>query len=222
MLAFASSVPSTIEVHGIDISDRLFPEPGSYPANLKFSVESITSLPPSWSSQFKFVRQRFLMAGLTRDMWKEALKEMWSVLVPGGWVELTETSLVPGGDGPNVKKASAAVERLFRFKGLVPDPANHLPALIEEAGFVDERMEHRQAAMGRSGGQDGIDMCKNLMSVLPALKASILGLSGGEFGVEGLTSEEEYDAMVSGCEDDWMNSGTHTNYYVFFARKPEE
>lgn len=220
MLDFASTIPPTVEVYGIDLSNKLFPSSETSPLNLKFSVESVTSLPSSWSSQFTFVRQRFLMAGLTSDMWKEALAEIWRVLVPGGWIELTETSIAPWGVGPKTRMGSAAIEKLFLSKNLLPHPNRRLPELLQEAGFVDERMETIPVPLGRSGGDDGIDMCSNFTDVIRALKAPVLELNKRGFGVEGLATEEEYDAMTSGCEEEWMESKIFPDYYVIVARKP--
>jgi len=45
MLHYAAQVPSTIQIHGIDITSNLFP--ANHPTNLHFSVNSITSLPES-------------------------------------------------------------------------------------------------------------------------------------------------------------------------------
>ncbi|KIM77215.1 hypothetical protein PILCRDRAFT_825559 [Piloderma croceum F 1598] len=96
MLEFAAQLPPTVQIHGIDITSGLFPT--SYPDNIRFTVHSVTSLPESWTSSYNFLHQRFLIGGLTKDMWKSATMEMFRVLVKGGWIELLETAV--GGTNP--------------------------------------------------------------------------------------------------------------------------
>jgi len=60
LLKLAEEVPSTVSLFGIDISSRLFP--AARAPNMQFYEESITQLPRPWSSKFRLVNQRLLLA----------------------------------------------------------------------------------------------------------------------------------------------------------------
>ncbi|KAF9058990.1 hypothetical protein BDP27DRAFT_1143624, partial [Rhodocollybia butyracea] len=74
---------------GIDISQCLFPT--QPPQNITFAVHTVTNLPESWSNRFKLANQRLLIGALTSDQWGTALRELYRVLKPGGWIQLLES-----------------------------------------------------------------------------------------------------------------------------------
>ncbi|EKM76369.1 hypothetical protein AGABI1DRAFT_131453 [Agaricus bisporus var. burnettii JB137-S8] len=90
VLSCSKDVPTTINLHGIDISSRIFPKAPSLPPNATFLTASITSLPNDWTNKFSLINQRLMCAGLNFEQWNAALSEIHRVLVPGGWIQLIE------------------------------------------------------------------------------------------------------------------------------------
>lgn len=216
MLEFAAQVPPNVQIHGIDITSGLFPT--SYPKNFQFTVNSVTSLPESWTSSYNFLHQRFLAGALTKGMWKSATTEMFRVLVRGGWVELVEIatdSFIPS-VGPHSTKARSMLRRLTSDKGLITAPHIHLPELLLETGFVNVHTECRMRKIGRSGGEDGIYWISDWIHILKMIKERELNAGGcGD-----VHSEEEYDAMMAGAEEEWLSCDAELALYTISAQKP--
>jgi hypothetical protein len=217
MLHFAAQVSATIQIQGIDITSSLFP--ANHPTNIHFSVNSITSLPEYWTSSFAFVHQRFLVTALTSDMWKTAIAEIFRVLAGGGWVECVELLVGPKAlpdVGPHSTKVGLLTGAFTRDKQLLLDCQILIPAMLQEAGFINVHSERRMVPLGRSAGQDGIDGSTNFASSSSALKTPILRAAG--YGH--VHSEEEYDAMVSGAKEEWLSNDAEVPFYTIYAQKP--
>jgi hypothetical protein len=215
MLEFAAQVSPTVQIHGIDITSGLFPT--SYPDNIQFTVHSVTSLPESWTSLYNFLHQRFLIAGLTKSMWKSATMEMFRVLVKGGWIELVEMateSLFPG-VGPHSTKTQSIISESATDKELIKAPHIHIPGWLLEAGFVNVHTECRMAKIGRSGGEDGIYWISHWIRILETIKIPILNAGGYGY----VHSEEEYDAMVAGAKKEWLGCDAEFVCYTISAQK---
>jgi hypothetical protein len=75
-----------VALYGIDIGSRLFPS--AFGPNVHLSINSITKLPPSWSSTFTLIHQRYFVLALSLTEWQAACKKTYRALVPGGWTNL--------------------------------------------------------------------------------------------------------------------------------------
>lgn len=62
---------------GIDLESSLFPSPSTLPPNLAFKRHSVINLPREWINKFTVVHQRLLIAGLRRQEWEQAIREMY-------------------------------------------------------------------------------------------------------------------------------------------------
>jgi hypothetical protein len=122
---------------------------------------------------------------------------MYRVLVPGGWVNLTETLMdvleFRWTPGPATTKLFMLARNVFLARGIIPDIPRRLPTLLEEAGFVNIHAEEHGLTLY---GQDGADMRDNTHRGLLGMKTPLL--KTGE-----LKSEEEYDSLVSAASKEW-------------------
>ena len=214
MLEFATQIPVTVEIQGIDIVSRLFPP--TYPTNIHLSTKSITSLPADWTCKYAYVHQRLLLAALTIDMWKSALAEIFRVLKPGGWVELVETS----GRIPHVGPCSIKLESmkfaLYAHKNLLVDHKKQLRGLLLGAGFVGIECIDHPVPIGESAGESGREARTNFTDVVSALKTPMLNAGG--FGI--VATEEEFDQNVMKMKEEWERSEGVVEVFTFCAQKP--
>ncbi|KAF9563390.1 S-adenosyl-L-methionine-dependent methyltransferase [Agrocybe pediades] len=212
LLDAAQQITANVDMHGIDIESRLFPR--SHPSNMCFSKASVTSLPSEWTSTFAFVHQRLLVAALQKPDWERAIGEMHRVLTPGGWVQLDEVGSWKA--GPTTAFHQTLVQQLFRAKGLVLDCATYIPAMLEQAGFVNISVQERSIPLGKWAGNHGADGAANFIGVFRAMKTPILKAGGLGF----VQSEAEFDTLLDKVEREWdQTKGAEIKFYIFSAQK---
>ncbi|KAJ7574879.1 S-adenosyl-L-methionine-dependent methyltransferase [Mycena floridula] len=218
VLDFAKLVDTSVSMFAIDIESRLFPK--GHPSNIQFSLESITNLPAEWTETFTFVHQRLLMIALQIPQWPIALKEIYRVLKPGGWVQLAEAAAWMEGEYPGkpcMQKLIAMHRRLTTARNVYIECARGIPDMLAQAGFVDIHIEGRVPCMGKWAGEQGIQNRDNHIGIFRGQKTPIL--EAGGFGF--ISTEVEYDELVAGMEKEWDEvPGTSQAFYIFWARKP--
>ncbi|KAJ7699653.1 S-adenosyl-L-methionine-dependent methyltransferase [Mycena rosella] len=218
ILDLARSVDPAVSMVGVDIESHLFPT--SHPQNLEFRIESVTDLPRKWSDTFSLVHQRLLLLALQKLQWHEAVREIYRVLRPGGWVQLDESTPFIAGEylsQPCMEKLCAMFRSLVNSRKLYVDCAGDLPTMLEAAGFVDIWRESRRVNLGKWAGELGVANRINYAGVFRGIKTPVLNAGG--YGH--VTSGEEYDALLDGVEREWdENPGTHQEFIVIWARKP--
>lgn len=74
--------------YGVDCS-TVFPE-DIKPPNVEFQICNIAENIPFPDNTFDYIHQRLLILGLTDKDWDSALKELYRVLKPGGYIDLAE------------------------------------------------------------------------------------------------------------------------------------
>jgi len=210
------TVPSTVQLQGIDISAHLFPSPATG-TNLSFSLNSIVDLPASWSNKFALINQRLLIEALTLEQWRAALSEIHRTLKPGGWVQLLEM------DGKVVRGGAATdalydvVYELSAKRGLVRDCCHRIPEILKELGFEHVTVENRDMPLGSWAGELGVQGNYDLGAVYRGMKTPVLKEGGLGF----VTTEAEYDALVADAVKEWEETeGASGPFYVMYAQKP--
>ncbi|KXN86226.1 Demethylmenaquinone methyltransferase, partial [Leucoagaricus sp. SymC.cos] len=221
LLELSTLIPSSTELIGIDIVDKLFPARETLPSNVTFQITSILDLPNEWANKFTFVHQRFLGAALRSPEWVTAINNMYRVLEPGGWVQLLEPTLsINSGAAGNVFKA--LLQRIRQINGnmtgMMPTTHEALKRLVEEAGFEDVSVTLYEPPVGKWAGDIGIQQRDILIQVMRGMKGLVLKNEG--FGV--VSGEEGYERFV----DEWVREvdegklKPHSNFAMICARKP--
>ncbi|TFK38141.1 S-adenosyl-L-methionine-dependent methyltransferase, partial [Crucibulum laeve] len=212
LLQLASQVSPSVSLTGLDIENRLFPI--NPPNNITLSTGSVTSMPLEWSNRFTLVHQRLLRPALRRSDWPIALKEIYRVVAPGGWVQLCEVG--ERTSGPATAKHSKYTDMLYDFRGLFTHCSHHMSRMLTEAGFVNVYSDQRVSRLGKWAGQDGIDGRDNAIGVWKGQKTPFLNAGG--FGY--VQSEEEFDQRLQEVEQEWDDTpGSTLKFFMFYAQK---
>lgn len=217
LLDLASECPSTVSLHGTDISPHLFPPPTSTPPNVTFSQHPILNPPPSYSSSFTLVNQRMLFAGLPAADWPAALRTHFEMLRPGGWVQLCELHLAGFSpqDAPRTARVRAMVYALLAARGLDGDCALRLAGWAHDAGFVNIGTLQTRAPVGARAGDGPHNFTK------PHLGAC-LALTGPMRNHGIIASEEEYKQTVHDLEAEWEDiDNASCPFFWLWGQKPE-
>ncbi|KAF7322506.1 hypothetical protein HMN09_00029100 [Mycena chlorophos] len=215
LLDLASLSDSAVEMTGVDIESRIFPnEP---PSNLTFQVGSVLELPADWSNKFTLVHQRLLMAALQVPQWPQALGEIHRVLKSGGYVQIAEATQWAYPPWPKMEKLLSMTRILMKHRNIYLNVANDMPDLLKNAGFVDIQRETRITKIGKGVEGEHTKLLKgNILGVYRGLKTPIL--KAGGFGV--VSSEEEYDTLLSDIEAEWDDMPVSEQAFnIFWARK---
>ncbi|KIK61298.1 hypothetical protein GYMLUDRAFT_243492 [Collybiopsis luxurians FD-317 M1] len=206
---------TTLDMECIDISDKQFPK--SYPPNIHFSLHSVTDLPVEWSGTFLYAHQRLLVAALTDPLWRNAISELFRVLVPGGWIELVELEIKDAhfDVGPSSTKLQAALVSLIEKKNIIGNLGAYLPHLLREIGFVDVQCEIRHSPIGQPEEKHLGFTGDEWADAWGTFKQRIVDLGLIESG-------EEYERLRSEGAVEWNTSSNkaYVTYYTIFGRKP--
>ena len=214
ILDMAQTAPSTVQFTGIDIDKRMYPN--KYPSNVTFDIGSVLSLPSQWTSKYDIVHQRLLAAGLQRPQWELALKEIYRVLKPGGWVQLVEVDLANMGVGPESTRLAQVQKTIFALKNLDITIADNLPGIVKKVGFAEIRaIDYPYVLYG---------------SALPNVKAREM-MYRGHSGIKGPITElgglgyvkdgGDFDKMREGALKEWEAiKSDPLRIRVVCARKP--
>lgn len=209
---------SAAQITGVDIESRLFPQTGLTNANMHFMIGSVLNLPAKWDNKFTLVHQRLLIVALKRDDWTTAVKEIYRVTAPGGWVQLCEVDPVSDvGAGVHTQRFIGLFKELARKSDMDLTCANSIPALLADTGFVDVSVDRRSTTLGPLGGELGARAGKNVLGVWKGMKKPILSLGGLGFVKDG----EEFDRMMDNIDREWNEMpGGEFSWHTIIARKP--
>jgi len=97
---------------------------------------------PEWVNDFDIIHQRLLLWGLRASDWPTVLKNHYSLLKPGGWIQLVEGEWVDEDPAfepqkyPNIAKLSQMIEWVTRKGGMDINTGYYLEDMLRKAGFV--------------------------------------------------------------------------------------
>ncbi|EFY85513.1 methyltransferase family protein [Metarhizium acridum CQMa 102] len=134
--------PSTKwSLHGIDIASALFPRDAG---ELDLREVDIRGPPPpslQWQGGFDLIHQRLLVWGLPGAEWPKVLKNHYSLLKPGGYIELVEAQWIDRDHSfdaskfPNLAKITKVQQWSGSNFGMDMYIAYRLEELLQQAGF---------------------------------------------------------------------------------------
>nr|POE59069.1 n-methyltransferase sirn [Quercus suber] len=82
---------SSAECHGFDISDKMFPAPADLGPNIELHVADIKQpFERCWIGYFDVVHVRLIEAAMRKEDWAPALRNLTTLLKPGGWLQWVE------------------------------------------------------------------------------------------------------------------------------------
>jgi SAM-dependent methyltransferase len=86
----ATLLPTSVELHGIDISDAKFPQPAEIGGRvLLLDITDLTEpLPEKYHGKFDLINARHLFGWLDFSKWDDAYRNLLVALKPGGYIQV--------------------------------------------------------------------------------------------------------------------------------------
>ncbi|KLO06578.1 S-adenosyl-L-methionine-dependent methyltransferase [Schizopora paradoxa] len=211
----ARELPEAVELHGVDISPKNFPEEMERPSNMHLHTDSLTSLPAAWSGQFDLVHQRLLNWGVTKSEWPKVVAEIFRILKPGGSVQLIERDsfFTNSPEGSAMARHDELLKKMYSTLGFNYYCAAELPGMLEEAGFINVSAETKPNPIGKKWGDDG----ESGVRVYGGAYANM----GPMLVEEGLVgSAAEYGELLAELRKEWDEEGAQVAFHIICAERP--
>ncbi|KAI1478690.1 hypothetical protein F4774DRAFT_384738 [Daldinia eschscholtzii] len=227
LLDLVFSLPSlpdgTHEFVGTDLNPAPFPP--SPPPNVSFAVHDIKQpWPESEHGQYSLVHQRLTLLGAGPAP-AASVSHLYSLVKPGGWIQLCEASMVFPPEIVNEERTPAYCDLLRLMKsvaehvGAAWEMGGKLRGLLEGVGCTDIGEEDVVLNLGRTNKNDAL--CED-------------GVRSCGIAVEGLSkfaktfppekqplSAERYETLRADLEKELSEKGVVFPLKVVWGRKPE-
>lgn len=144
--------------HGVDIGSDLFPQH----SNIDLRPHNITTPFPAsweWNDSFDVIHQRLLVWGLKLSQWSQVLRNLYTILKPGGYIQLVEIEFIDPANPatlPQLHKQALMQKWSTASFGMDIDIAYKLGNLLKEANFTNVtkvQFAHGYGAKARSAAQ---------------------------------------------------------------------
>ena len=179
------------------------------PDNVTFVQANMLEGLPFPDNSFDFVHQRLVIVALPTNQWVRQAQEMLRVTRPGGWVEIVEGDLLPG--GPGVTTLNSLGEQMSQRRGMSFSNAARIAEYLEQAGVKQVQRKVVHLPVGQKAGRLGAMAEADYLAIYASVRAFLIS--------QGLITEEHYDRSLAQAQAE-LASGTLTwPFYVAYGQK---
>ncbi len=197
-------------VVGLDVTP---PDPAGVAAmrqdNFAFVQGNMLEGLPFPDNSFDFVHQRLVIVALPTDQWVRQIQELLRVTRPGGWVELVEGDLLPG--GPGLQLLNALGEQLSQKRGMSFSNASRIDQYLRAAGA--RRVERRmiQLPVGKRAGRLGAMAEADYLAILSSVRGFLIS--------QGVITEEQHNQALAQAQAELASGRLVWPFYIAYAQK---
>lgn len=185
----ASALPKNTSYIGTDIAAHLFPA-SPKPGFEFFEQSVVNSWPKEWHTSFDLVHQRLVLAACDPASAMRAVEALFSLVKPGGWIQLIECDHSGGftteqkAQYPATVKFGDLVMKALAATGKSGQYGLSLRGWLRAAGAVDVVETQLDCPVGSRAVTPVLKEStkNNLLSVVENLKAARKGMSSGRPG----------------------------------------
>ncbi|KAG2171619.1 hypothetical protein INT43_008345 [Umbelopsis isabellina] len=209
VLDMATEYPS-VQFYGTDISDT-FPQ-SIYPRNCHFSLANVLDPSPFGDKQFQFIQMRFFAVALRANEWKQAYENLYKILLPGGYLQVLEPSILMDTEDSDIQDIIGAFTKILEKKGQDYDVGPKIPGMLKDIGFnvlMDHKLKSPIGWGGKITERGAEDMRSLYHSIAPFLATAL------DITVE--ACHEKIDRAVNRMGP----TKTTVNIWAYLAQKPQ-
>lgn len=179
------------------------------PDNFTFIQGNMLEGLPFPDNSFDFVHQRLLIAALPTSQWLRQTQEMLRITRPGGWIELVEGDLLPG--GPGLTALNILGERLSQRRGMSFSNASKIDQYLQQAGAKNVQRKVVHLPVGQKAGRLGAMAEADYLAIYSSVRGFLIS--------QGLINEEQYAYALAQAQAE-LASGTLTwPFYIAYGQK---
>ncbi|MFI5278356.1 MAG: class I SAM-dependent methyltransferase [Ktedonobacterales bacterium] len=179
------------------------------PDNFTFIQGNMLEGLPFPDASFDFVHQRLVIVALPTEQWVPQARELLRVTRPGGWVELVEGDLLPG--GPGITQLNNLGEQMSQKRGMSFTNASRIDSYLEQAGARNVQRRIVYLPVGQKAGRLGAMAETDYLAIYSSVRAFLIA--------QGLISEEQHAQAMAHVQSE-LASGTLTwPFYIACGQK---
>ncbi len=179
------------------------------PDNFAFIQGNMLEGLPFPDNSFDFVHQRLVIVALPTSQWVKQIQELLRVTRPGGWVELVEGDLLPG--GPGIQALNALGEQMSQKRGMSFGNASRVDEYLRLAGAQQVQRQVVRLPVGQKAGRLGALAEADYLAIYSSVRAFLIN--------QGLITEEQYAYSLAQAQAE-LASGTLTwPFYIAYGQK---
>ncbi len=164
---------------------------------------------PFPDDSFDFVHQRLVIVAVPTNQWLPHVQELMRVTRPGGWVELVEGDLLPG--GPGLTTLNDLGERMSLKRGMSFSNASRIDEYLRQAGA--KRIERRviYLPVGQVAGRLGAMAETDYLAILTSVRGFLIS--------QGLITEEQHTWALEQAQAELASGRFMWPFYIAYGQK---
>ncbi|KAH6847219.1 S-adenosyl-L-methionine-dependent methyltransferase, partial [Chaetomium sp. MPI-CAGE-AT-0009] len=198
LLDVAKSLPATCQLTGFDATASSFPPEHQVPPNVTFQTQDMhQAFPASELGTYDIVAARFVSSGTSRREWADAVRNLATLLKPGGWLQWIDScnfALYNSTPGTSRRACQEIYDGLEPWRkgddlvvGLMMREGKHVKreeiwkevglADVHEDVFSTDRLQEPELQLRKKGTE-------NVIVCFTDCLESLVGADGSEWTVE--------------------------------------
>jgi ubiquinone/menaquinone biosynthesis C-methylase UbiE len=196
-------------VVGLDVTAP--PETGApRPDSFAFIQGNMLEGLPFPDNSFDFVHQRLVIVALPTDQWVRQIQELLRVTRPGGWVELVEGDLLPG--GPGLQTLNALGEQMSQRRGMSFTNASRIADYLQAAGARGVQRRMVTLPVGKAmGGRLGAMAETDYLAILNSVRGFLIS--------QGAITEEQHNQALAQAQAELGGGKLEWPFYIAYGQK---
>lgn len=179
------------------------------PDNFTFVQSNMLEGMPFPDNSFDYAHQRLVIVALPTDKWVSQARELLRVTRPGGWVELVEGDLLPG--GPGLTRLNALGEQMSQKRGMSFTNASRVDEVLRQAGARNVERRMVSIPVGQRAGRLGAMAETDYIAILTSVRGFLIS--------QGLISEPEHTRAITQAQAELASGRLTWPFYVAFGQK---
>lgn len=204
----------TARVFGLDLEPpqtvSLAASAASFPSNYHFVQGNLLEGLPFPDRMFDYTHQRMLVLGIPVQRWPDALRELWRVTRPGGWVELLEL-------GTEIQPAGSATSTLLRWstnflhsRGIDSPSMKLLGGMLDQQGLRSVVSRALDIPLGSWDRHLGVLLEKDIVAAFQAIRAPTCATER--------IQTEEFDQYLQQAMQEWKRMKATYRFYLAYGQ----